>query len=852
MKKIGLLKAILIPFVFCAATALNSPAQTLTVLHNFAGPDGGNPTVGLVLATDGNFYGTTSTGGNNGTNAGTAFRITTSGTLTTLYNFCQQQYCGDGAQPMQIIQGRDGNFYGVTISGGNGETGGVIFKLTPSGSESVPAKFCNPDYGCGSGPQVGSHPTSLMQANDGNFYGVTSDAGFGSTGGLWQLVANSWGFTSLYIFSSTYGVNPSVTLVQGADGQLYGVAYYGGNGLPDCASSCGTVFKLTLSGNPTLLHSFCLQTNCTDGAEPTAALVRGSDGNFYGTTSAGGANYAGVIFKVTPNGTYTILHSFAAAGEGNSVVAPLIQASDGNFYGTSNGGGAHGLGTIFEISPSGDFTTLYDFQGSEGANPMGSLVQDSQGYFYGTADTGGTNNLGTVFRFQPAVTLTVAVVGDGSVASTDGFIHCPGTCSHTYPPNTPVTLDATPGQGWVFGGWNGGCLGTGSCTVTMTQSLSVDAIFSQAQQFVAVTPCRLIDTRLTGGPIPGGTYRNFPIPQEGGCNIPDTAAAYSLNVSVVPQGPLGYLTIWPTDEVRPVVATLNSLDGRIKADAAIVPAGTSGAVSMYVTNTSNVVLDINGYFEPVSGSTLAFYPLTPCRIADTRNNTFPPGLGPPFLPGHQERDFPILAATTCNIPSSGVAAYSLNFSVVPHGGLGYMTVWPTGQTRPLVSTLNDVPGTIIANAAIVPAGTSGDVSVYPSNDTDVIIDINGYFAPAGPGGLSLYPAAPCRVIDTRHVGNGQPFSGTLNPPVNVVGSQCEPPVTALAYVFNATVVPTGALGYLTLWPDGDPKPLVSTLNALDGSITNNMAIVPSTNGKVDAFASGITQLILDISSYFAP
>ena len=179
-----------------------------------------------------------------------------------------------------------------------------------------------------------------------------------------------------------------------------------------------------------------------------------------------------------------------------------------------------------------------------------------------------------------------------------------------------------------------------------------------------------------------------------------------------------------------------------------------------------------------------------------------------------------------------------------------MTVWPTGQSRPLVSTLNDVPGTIIANAAIVPAGTSGNVSVFPSNDTDVIIDINGYFGPAGPGGLSLYPAAPCRVIDTRQL--GPPFSGNLTPPVDVVDSVCEPPAAAKAYIFNATVVPTGALGYLTLWPDGATKPLVSTLNALDGSITNNMAIVPSTNGKVDAFASGITQLILDISSYFAP
>ncbi|MFI5117102.1 MAG: hypothetical protein ACHP8B_10445 [Terriglobales bacterium] len=375
-----------------------------------------------------------------------------------------------------------------------------------------------------------------------------------------------------------------------------------------------------------------------------------------------------------------------------------------------------------------------------------------------------------------------------------------------------------------------------------------------ALQFVTVTPCRLVDTRPQyggNGPIQGGTFQSFPIPQEGGCNIPTSAAAYSLNVSVVPQGQLGYLTIWPTGEYRPVVATLNSLDGRIKADAAIVTGGVGGAVSVFVTNTTNVILDIDGYFAPVSGSTLAFYPLPPCRVADTRHSTYPPGLGPPYLPGHQERDFPILNATSCNIPSSA-AAYSLNFSVVPHGPLGYMTVWPTGQSQPTVSTLNDLPGTIIANAAIVPAGTGGDVSVYPSSDTDLVIDINGYFAPAGPGGLSLYPTAPCRVIDTRHIGSGQPFSGTLSPPVDVVDSVCGPSVSAQAYVFNATVVPAGGLGYLTLWPDGTDRPTVSTLNALDGSITNNMAIVPSTNGKVDAFAAGITQLILDISSYFAP
>jgi YVTN family beta-propeller protein len=376
-----------------------------------------------------------------------------------------------------------------------------------------------------------------------------------------------------------------------------------------------------------------------------------------------------------------------------------------------------------------------------------------------------------------------------------------------------------------------------------------------ALQFVPLSqPCRALDTRPGyggNGPIQGGTFQNFPISGAGSCGTMPSAAAFSMNVSVVPNGYLGYLTVWPAGQSRPLVSTLNSLDGRIKANAAIVPAGANGEVSVYATDTTNVVLDVNGYFAPVSGSTLAFYPLPPCRIADTRHDTYPPGLGPPFLTGHQQRDFPILNATACNIPSSAVA-YSLNFAVVPHGPLGYMTVWPTGQTRPVVSTLNDIPGQVIANAAIVVAGTSGNVSVYPTSDTDVVIDINGYFAAAGPGGLSLYSVPPCRVIDTRKIGSGLPFSGTLSPPVDVLNSACGTSSLAQAYVFNASVVPTGELGYLTLWPDGTTQPLVSTLNALDGSISSNMAIVPTNNGKVDAFASGITQLILDISSYFAP
>ncbi len=155
----------------------------------------------------------------------------------------------------------------------------------------------------------------------------------------------------------------------------------------------------------------------------------------------------------------------------------------------------------------------------------------------------------------------------------------------------------------------------------------------------------------------------------------------------------------------------------------------------------------------------------------------------------------------------------------------------------------------MANAAIVPAGTDGAIAVYPNNNTDLIVDINGYFAAPGSGGLSLYTLTPCRVLDTRD-NNGQPFQGERT--VNVVDSACGPPSTAQAFVFNATVVPPGHLGYLTLWPDGEDQPVVSTLNATDGAITSNMAIVPTNNGSIDAYASALTQLILDISSYFAP
>lgn len=380
-------------------------------------------------------------------------------------------------------------------------------------------------------------------------------------------------------------------------------------------------------------------------------------------------------------------------------------------------------------------------------------------------------------------------------------------------------------------------------------------------QFVPVTPCRIADTRGAQGPfggpyLSGGASRSFAVPQSR-CGIPPDAAAYTLNVSVVPHTrSLGYLTIWPTGEAQPVVATLNSPDGRVKSNAAIVSAGAGGSVSVYVTDSTDVILDIDGYFQAPASQTLQFYPVPPCRVADTRRgSTQPLGLGPPSFSAMETRELPVLSKSPClqGLPRQP-QAYSFNVAVVPSPAgqpLNYLTAWPSNDSLPSVATLTNPTGTVVANAAIVPADpVNGDIDVFTYNSTDVIIDVNGYFAAPGAGGLSLYPLEPCRVLDTRSSGGA--FTYKRNPPVNVASSSCGIPANAQEYVFNATVLPVGSLGYLTLWADGDPMPGVATLNATDGFITSNMAIVGNIDGETDAYAYGTTYLVLDIGSYFAP
>jgi OmcA/MtrC family decaheme c-type cytochrome len=392
-----------------------------------------------------------------------------------------------------------------------------------------------------------------------------------------------------------------------------------------------------------------------------------------------------------------------------------------------------------------------------------------------------------------------------------------------------------------------------------TWSFTTGGAAAVALQFIPVTPCRVADTRNAQGPfgqpaIAGGATRTFAIPQ-GGCGIPNTAQAYSLNVTAVPQGPLQYLTLWPAGQPQPGVSTLNSLDGIITANAAIVPAGTGGGVSVFVTNTADVVLDINGYFDLPGANSKSFYPVAPCRVADTRGATG--SLGGPSLFAGQSRDFPV-ASSAC-LPAAA-SAYSLNVTALPDPillHLSYLTTWPTGQPQPLVSTLNAPTGNVVANAAIVPSGTNGSISVFVSDPANLVLDIDGYFAAAGsPGALSFHPMTPCRVADTRNAAG--PFGGpTLGAGATrsfaIPNSGCYVPTTAAAYSVNVTVVPRGSLGYITLWPAGGTQPLVSTLNSWDGSVVANAAIVPAgTGGAISVFASDQTDVIVDINGYFAP
>lgn len=402
-------------------------AQSFNVLVNFDGTNGSFPVSGLAQGLDGDIYGTTFGGGDNGSTCiglgcGTVFKITSTGTLTTLYSFCAQASCTDGYGPNGVLAlATDGNFYGTTEYGGANQSDqvcwlgydsscGTIFKLSPTGTLTRLYSFCAqtncPD---GAEPFAG-----LIEGTDGNFYGTTNAGGAADTfaycfdigcGTVFKITP-AGKLTTLHSFCSeggsacSDGEYPAAGLVQGPDGNFYGTTPHGGT--LGCNGGCGTVFKITPVGDLTTIYTFCArQSSCPDGDVPAGGLVLASDGNFYGTTFFGGKRDDGTVFRITPTGQLTTIYSFecheSICAEGANPDATLIQATDGNLYGTTQVGGV-GAGTVFEITSSGSLTTLHSFRETDGQTPTASLVQATGGVLYGVAQLGGPNSCSPYFR----------------------------------------------------------------------------------------------------------------------------------------------------------------------------------------------------------------------------------------------------------------------------------------------------------------------------------------------------------------------------------------------------------------------------------------------------------------------
>jgi uncharacterized repeat protein (TIGR03803 family) len=448
-----------------------TPGGALTILHSFtgSGTDGSEPFAPLIVAADGNIYGTTSYGGTR--NSGTIFRMTPQGSWTNLHSFT---YGSDGALPWDaLVQGTDGNFYGTTYEGGT-YSYGTVFMITSAG-------VLTPLYSFSNGKDGGYPYGALVQGPNGNFYGTshgssTFGAGTNSIGTIFEITSGG-SLTTLYRFTNGLdGANPIAGLVLGTNGNLFGVAETGGvigwggpigsgsrivagtlgwgtvftvtpggaftplcefpgeteganpgagliqatNGLlygiteRGGSNDDGTVFQMSMDGTVTTLYSF---TAGNDGAVPAAALVQGNDGSFYGTTYGAGLSNAGSIFKITPAGALTTLHTFTNGTDGGRPLAAMIQGTNGNFYGTTtSGGGKNGSGTVFQITPAGTLTTLHTFtNGNDGGSPTAALVQGADGSFYGAAQTGGTNDNGTIFKISTSGVFSTLYLFKGGV-----------------------------------------------------------------------------------------------------------------------------------------------------------------------------------------------------------------------------------------------------------------------------------------------------------------------------------------------------------------------------------------------------------------------------------------------------
>jgi uncharacterized repeat protein (TIGR03803 family) len=413
-------------------TTTTARAQTYSAIYEF-GSKAGDPLSpqysGIITqGRDGRLYSTTPDGGSHCSFCGTVFNIAPSGALSVVYSF--NDTSGSAFEAFSgLTLATDGTFYGTALNGGQFNLG-TVFKITASG---VPTTLYN--FGTCVNPCLeGTFPKSPpVQGTDGNFYGTTPTRTDGTNGGVVYKITSAGKFTTLYSFDGTAGYNPNAPLMQGSDGNFYGTTTLGGKTVSttcvvrSSSPTCGTVFKMTPAGKVTFIYEF----DKTHGAGPIGPVIQGTDGNFYGTTSEGGASGFGVVFKLTPAGVQTVLHDFNGT-DGETPDAGLLQANDGNFYGVASAGGTLGFGTIFKITSTGTFSVLYNFESTHGANPEVTMFQDTNGILYGnTFQGGGSQSVGVFYSLNIGaaefaklqttsgnVGSTVSILGQGFTGTT--------------------------------------------------------------------------------------------------------------------------------------------------------------------------------------------------------------------------------------------------------------------------------------------------------------------------------------------------------------------------------------------------------------------------------------------------